>query len=101
MKLNCNSTKLGIIDRDGFLWFVDIEGSGKYIGTELKDVWALEWSIDNPSLVAAMEKNRLYVLKDLVPEEPIINGAYICEFSDLEIKAVMIDEIMRMPELIK
>jgi WD repeat-containing protein 35 len=52
-------------------------------------------------MMAYMEKNRLYIMRDSAKEEPVLSGAYLCEFSDLEIKAVLLDEIMRMPDTIK
>lgn len=37
--------------------------------------------------------------RDLDPEEPILSNAHICSFEDLEIRSVMLDDIMkvRMP----
>jgi WD repeat-containing protein 35 len=59
------------------------------------------WSADNPKLCALMEKNRLYVLNDYVQEEPILTSGYLCDFSNLKVKAVMLDEILKDPEDIK
>ena len=39
-----------------------------------------------------------YVFKGLVAEEPVLSSAYICSFSDLEIRAVMLDQLLREPE---
>lgn len=47
---------------------------------ERKDVWAMRWASDNPDLLAIMEKTRMYVLRGLDPEEPIISSGYICSF---------------------
>jgi WD repeat-containing protein 35 len=52
-------------------------------------------------MMAYMEKNRLYIMRDATKEEPVLSGSYLCEFGDLEIKAVLIDEIMRTPDMIK
>jgi WD repeat-containing protein 35 len=47
---------------------------------ERKDVWAMKWASDNPELLAIMEKTRMYVLRGLEPEEPILSSGYICSF---------------------
>lgn len=49
-------------------------------GLERKDVWAMVWASDNPQLLAIMEKTRMYVLRDIDPEEPILSAGYICSF---------------------
>ena len=86
LALNCNSTRLGIIDKEGNMCVLDIENEGKMIGDEKKEVWSLLWSNDNPTMLSYMEKNRLYIVRDTAKEEPVLSGAYLCEFSDLEIK---------------
>ena len=48
-----------------------------------------------------MEKNRLFILNDFVQEEPIHTSGYLCDFSDLQVKAVTLDEILKDPEDIK
>ena len=45
-----------------------------------------------------MEKTRMYIFRGLEPEEPILSSGYICQFSDLQIKAVLLDEVMKDPE---
>ncbi|KAI4891828.1 hypothetical protein NFI96_003820 [Prochilodus magdalenae] len=110
LSLNCNSSRLAIIDMTGVLTFFDIEprgssGDGEG-GTpagdpskfERKDVWDMKWANDNPDLFAMMEKTRMYVFRNLDPEEPIQTSGFICNFEDLEIKSVLLDEIMKDPE---
>ena len=58
----------------------------------------MKWATDNPDLFAMMEKTRMYVFRNMEPEEPILSSGYICSFKDLEIKAVLLDEILRDPE---
>lgn len=65
---------------------------------ERKDVWAMCWASDNPQSLAIMEKTRMYVFKGNNPEEPISSSGYICNFNDLEIEAVLLDEVMEQPE---
>lgn len=40
----------------------------------------MKWASDNPDLLAIMEKTRMYVLRGLDPEEPIVSSGYICSF---------------------
>ena len=108
LQMNCDSTKFSIIDINGILSFYDMNdtsegnsGNGCHLPTERKEVWSLVWSTDNPSLCALMEKNRLFVLKDFEPEEPILSAGYLCDFTDLEVKSVMLDDILKDPEEIK
>lgn len=107
--INCDSTKCALIDISGILTFRPIEESSEFTlkshvpsnqnpTTERRDVWALCWASDNPSLLATMEKTRMYILRNDEPEEPIISAGYICSFKDLKIRAVLLDEIMKNPE---
>ncbi|XP_018330915.1 WD repeat-containing protein 35 isoform X2 [Agrilus planipennis] len=102
LRLNCNSTRLSVIDISGILIVLDI--SDDNINTyqngklERKDVWAMCWASDNPQLLSVMEKTRMYIFKGVHPEEPIACAGYICSFNDLEIQAVLLDEIIEAPE---
>lgn len=113
MSMNCDSSKFSIIDINGILSFYDFQASegqqvrggasniGEHLQTERKEVWSVIWSSDNPKLCALMEKNRLYVLRDFQPEEPVLSAGYLCDFTDLEVKAVLLDDILKDPEEIK
>ncbi|MEE6476886.1 hypothetical protein FKM82_011258 [Ascaphus truei] len=108
MTLNCNSSRLAIIDISGVLTFFDLEARytddtgqqviGEQLKCERKDVWDMKWANDNPDLFAMMEKTRMYVFRNLDPEEPIQTSGYICNFEDLEIKSVLLDEILKDPD---
>ncbi|KAG9494630.1 hypothetical protein GDO78_002132 [Eleutherodactylus coqui] len=108
MCLNCNSSRLAIIDISGVLTFLDLEARytdnagqqiiGEHLNFERKDVWDMKWANDNPDLFAMMEKTRMYVFRNLDPEEPIQTSGYICNFEDLEIKSVLLDELLKDPE---
>ncbi|KAK5614379.1 WD repeat-containing protein 35 [Crenichthys baileyi] len=111
LSLNCNSSRLAIIDISGLLTLLELDvHSATDEGTrnqatagdpskfERKDVWDMKWANDNPDLFAMMEKTRMYVFRNLDPEEPIQTSGYICNFEDLEIKSVLLDEIMKDPE---
>ncbi|XP_070776290.1 WD repeat-containing protein 35 isoform X1 [Enoplosus armatus] len=111
LSLNCNSSRLAIIDIAGVLTLLDLEvrasaddstgnqaSAGDPSKFERKDVWDMKWANDNPDLFAMMEKTRMYVFRNLDPEEPIQTSGYICNFEDLEIKSVLLDEILKDPE---
>jgi WD repeat-containing protein 35 len=106
LKLNCDGSKFSIIDINGILSFFDMSDTsdgtaGTHLIGERKEVWSIVWSSDNSSLCALMEKNRLFVLRDFEPEEPVLSAGYICDFTDLEVKAVLLDDILKDPEEIK
>jgi WD repeat-containing protein 35 len=110
MQLNCDSTQFSIIDINGILSFYDMKatpeaggapGTGVHLPAERKEVWSIVWSSDNASLCALMEKNRLFVLRDFEPEEPVLSAGYLCDFTDLEVKAVLLDDVLKDPEEIK
>jgi WD repeat-containing protein 35 len=107
--LNCSSVRLAIIDMGGILSFFDFEAKkldmktgheelGEQLKFERKDVWDMKWADDNPELFAMMEKTRMYIFRNLEPEEPTLSSGYICQFSDLQIKSVLLDEIMKDPD---
>jgi WD repeat-containing protein 35 len=106
--MNNDCTKLAIVDINGVLTFFDTEacppGSrapGYHLPQEKKEVWSVIWSSDEPNLCAIMEKNRLYVMRDFEAEEPVLTPGYLCDFTDLEVKAVLLDDILKAPEDIK
>lgn len=106
--MNCDSTKFSIIDINGILSFYDLNdsssganGQGMHLAMERKEVWSVQWSSDNPTLCALMEKNRLFVFRDFEPEDPILSAGYICDFTDLEVKSVLLDDVLKDPEEIK
>lgn len=101
MALNCNSTRACVVDSMGAMCTINLNDYDKnssesiQIGRiERKDVWSVCWAKDNPQLLAIMEKTRMYIFRNQDPEEPISSCGYICEFNDLEITAVLLDEIV-------
>ncbi|XP_030777411.1 WD repeat-containing protein 35 isoform X3 [Rhinopithecus roxellana] len=100
--------RLAVIDISGVLTFFDLDARvmdstgqqvvGELLKLERRDVWDMKWAKDNPDLFAMMEKTRMYVFRNLDPEEPIQTSGYICNFEDLEIKSVLLDEILKDPE---
>lgn len=101
MAINSNSTRAAVIDSTGLLQAIDLvdsrelsAGSMRIGRIERKDVWTMCWAKDNPQLLAIMEKTRMYVFRGADPEEPIACSGYICNFEDLEITGVLLDEII-------
>lgn len=99
--INSNSTRAAIVDANGGLSTIDLtrndslSSSGVSQGSiERKDVWAVCWARDNPQLLAIMEKTRMYVFRGSDPEEPLSCSGYICDFDDLEITAVLLDDLV-------
>ncbi|XP_018330917.1 WD repeat-containing protein 35 isoform X4 [Agrilus planipennis] len=88
------------IHLSGVQWSPDDDNINTYQNGKLerKDVWAMCWASDNPQLLSVMEKTRMYIFKGVHPEEPIACAGYICSFNDLEIQAVLLDEIIEAPE---
>ncbi|CAN8003269.1 unnamed protein product [Ixodes pacificus] len=99
--LNCNSSRMSVIDITGNMLLHDLEArssQGEQLAFERRDVWDVKWAKDNSELFALMEKTRMYVFRNLDPEEPVMSSGYICTFSNLEIRTVLLDEIMQDPE---
>ncbi|XP_014602693.1 PREDICTED: WD repeat-containing protein 35 [Polistes canadensis] len=112
MAINCDSTRISIMDTSGVLTMLDLDihkgtdsmntKTGDDVSKfERKDVWGMCWAQDNPLLLAIMEKTRMYVLRGLDPEEPISCYGYICFFQDLEIRCVLLDDLIEKPDEIK
>uniref|UniRef100_A0A4W2CZT8 WD repeat-containing protein 35 n=1 Tax=Bos indicus x Bos taurus TaxID=30522 RepID=A0A4W2CZT8_BOBOX len=91
LSLNCNSSRLAVIDILGVLTFFDLDARvtdstgqqvvGELLKLERKDVWDMKWAKDNPDLFAVMEKTRMYVFRNLDPENPEYpNKDYIINF---------------------
>lgn len=101
MAINCNSSRASIIDNAGLMTTIDLVDSRELSANaiksgriERKEVWAMCWASDNPQLLAIMEKTRMYILRGADPEEPISCSGYICNFEDLEITGILLDEII-------
>lgn len=44
------------------------------------------------------EKSRLYTVNDTVIDEPIMTDSYVCQFKDMIVKCVYLDDLMRSPD---
>lgn len=105
LRLNCDSSRLAIVDTNGILTIMDLDAlgedpqrPGKLLRLERKDAWDICWASDNPRMFAVMEKTRMYVFNDLDAQEPYLSSGYLAGFGDMMIKAVMLDDLMNNPE---
>jgi len=110
MQMNCTSTKCGLVDFNGVFSILDMEAKpdpndtkgehvfGEMLEFERKDCWDFCWALDNPDLIAIMEKTRMFIYRNLQPEDPTMSAAFLAQFNDLEVKSVLLDEIMYNPE---
>eukprot|EP00771_Trimastix_marina_P000022 gnl/Trimastix_PCT/1017.p1 GENE.gnl/Trimastix_PCT/1017~~gnl/Trimastix_PCT/1017.p1 ORF type:complete len:1177 (-),score=415.03 gnl/Trimastix_PCT/1017:129-3659(-) len=114
--LNNESTHLAIIDVDGVLSLYDMDApaevsappssvaapsegaTGLRLDFERKDCWDLKWSDDYPNIFAVMEKARMYIIRGTDPEEPLNSSGNICSFRDLEVRSIMLEELLKDPE---
>ncbi|KAJ3204127.1 WD repeat-containing protein 35, partial [Entophlyctis luteolus] len=88
--LNCNNTRLAMLDMAGVLKVLElgkrtmggntgsyitanvvVEGAGRLLDLERKDVWNIEWASDDPESFAIIEKTRMFIIDDIVLDEPI------------------------------
>ena len=82
--INSDSARISVIDINGVFTLYKLEaGEQKGYKTEQqaierKDVWDMRWSSDNPDPFAILEKQRMYVFRDLDPEEPVLSSACKC-----------------------
>uniref|UniRef100_A0A7S1KLL8 Anaphase-promoting complex subunit 4 WD40 domain-containing protein n=1 Tax=Percolomonas cosmopolitus TaxID=63605 RepID=A0A7S1KLL8_9EUKA len=116
LSLNCDTTRLSVIDHTGLftLFALEMKEKKKTKGTkshtiyqlskiqkldiERKECWDMIWAEDNPELYAVMQKENLYVFRGTAPEEPRRSAGYLCEFNELKIQAALLDAIMMDPE---
>ena len=48
-----------------------------------------------------MEKNRMFVLHGDQCEEAVLTSAYLCQFKDLVVKTILLEDLMKNPEQLK
>lgn len=70
---------------------------GRRMKVDRRDVWDIKWAEDNDEMLCIMEKTKLQVIRGELLEDPITSSGYIARFKDLEIRAVMLDEMMKQP----
>jgi len=65
---------------------------------ERKDAWDVCWSDDDDDMFAVLEKAKMYVFRNLNPQEPVTSSGYLCKFSQLQITSIQLDELIKDPE---
>ncbi|KNC54767.1 flagellar associated protein [Thecamonas trahens ATCC 50062] len=107
LEINCDGSVVAIIDFASALSLYALEmreSASAPLGMPLPDferknnVWAIKWG-DEPSLLAAVEKDKLYVYRGPAPEEAVPCTSYLCEFSDLVVQAVDLDALLIDPQV--
>jgi WD repeat-containing protein 35 len=73
------------------------KGAGQRLKVERRDVWDMKWAEDNDEMVCVMEKTKLQVFRGEVAEEPITASGFLCRFQNLEVRSVILDEILKQP----
>ena len=115
MELNCNSTKLSVIDINGVLSIIDLSATadlpsaadekigsevsfGKRLGIERRDVWDMRWAEDDGDMLAVMEKTKMVVIVGESSDEPAVSSGYLASFSNLDIRVAILDELFLAPD---
>lgn len=100
MELNCNSTKIGIINTHGDFFIRQIATGSTKLSKEgcKKDTWMMKWSEDDPHACAIMEKTKLYIIdgdeNSSTDQSHLVSNSYLMKFSELEIKCAALDDIV-------
>ena len=71
--MNCDDSTVAVIDINNLLFLVKTT-QDSFLKTSRVDCWDIAWSADDPSMLACMDKNKLYILRNEMPEEPIDIG---------------------------
>ena len=100
MSLNADDSVVAILDLAGALHLYSLTDSGILPGFEKKsNVSAVTWGDDDPGLLAALEKDKLYVYRGATPEEAIpAPGMYLLSFSNLVVQTLAVDDMFQAPE---
>jgi WD repeat-containing protein 35 len=99
--INSDSTRMAVIDTSSSLRLIDLTTKTQkddFKSFKRSDVWNVVWADDNPSMFVSMEKIKMLIFRETQPEEPCPCSGYICSFNELQVKAVLLDDIMQRPE---
>ncbi|CAF3875607.1 unnamed protein product [Rotaria sp. Silwood1] len=97
--LNSIATLMSIIDTNGNCMLIDMESKEPredIANFKKTDVWNVVWANDLPDSFAVMEKTKISFVRGTDIEEAVPCSGYICDYNNLQVKVVMLDEIMKM-----
>lgn len=58
----------------------------------------MKWSNDSPLKMVFCEKMRMYLMDNMIPQEPIVVNGYICDYRDLVVTMANLDSIRKDPD---
>lgn len=116
IELNCTSSHLGYVDFNGAFTILDLEAKasqdeektdksaiGEYFGRKLnvekRDVWDILWAEDNDEMICIMEKDKLTVFHGEDSEEPVNAYGYLARFKNLEVRSVLLDDLLSFDQM--
>lgn len=107
--LNCDQTKMSIIDNMNSLFILDLKEDANdsmndsksiLLSSPNNNVWDIKWSKDDGTSFAVMKNSELIVYETLNRqcEESTSSKGYLLKYDDMEIVAVMLDNVMSSPK---
>ncbi len=105
---------MSVIDTNGNCMLIDLESKEPredITNFKKSEVWNVVWATvsfsrrwnrlkiffkDLPDSFAIMEKTKISFVRGTETEEAVPCSGYICDYNNLQVKVVMLDEIMKM-----
>ncbi|KAK8890022.1 hypothetical protein M9Y10_034781 [Tritrichomonas musculus] len=87
VQISSDETRISMIEVYGNMVFLDIH-SGTATKSTRNETWCAMWAEDSPNYFVSLEKQRLYVYNNFIPEESIISLTHICKFKGLVVKTI-------------
>ena len=84
---NCDASLLAIIDMNNKLHTIERSTGANFLTTR-EECWDVTWALDDPSMLACLDKNKLYILRGPSgrPEEPLLlQGNILMGIKELEV----------------
>ncbi|CAK5076286.1 unnamed protein product [Meloidogyne enterolobii] len=101
MTINCDGSRLALIGKYNVLRLIDLPKENIFtpiLTFERREVWSVEWDDAKNDLLALMEKQRLVIVRGTETDEPIPHIGRICQFKDLVVRLVLLDDIFKEPD---
>ncbi|VDP84369.1 unnamed protein product [Echinostoma caproni] len=107
LQVNCDSSLLAVIDESGLLTLHPVKGeNGESVAMDRKqlssflrkDVWDVKFAEESPQMFAIMEKTRMFIFDGLQPEPPVHTSTFLCQFNNLEVFGVLLDELVALAD---